>query len=72
MKLLISLLALFITVYFTIRTIKLIFIENINTNDEQEIIKIEVEKALRNKRIRNNAFTIISVLYFYNNFMKHN
>ena len=70
MKLVISLLALFITVYFTIRTIKLIFAEDINTNDEGELIKAEVEKSLRNIRIRNNVIAILTVLYFYSSFMK--
>ena len=70
MKLVISLLALFITVYFVIKTIKLIFTEDINTNDEGELIKAEVEKSLRNIRIRNNVIAILTVLYFYSSFMK--
>ena len=70
MKLVISLLALFITVYFVIKTIKLIFTEDINANDEGELIKAEVEKSLRNIRIRNNVIAILTVLYFYNSFMK--
>lgn len=70
MKLVISLLALFITVYFTIRTIKLISVDNSDTSNEEEIIKAEVKKSLTSKIIRNNIITIMTVLYFYSSFMK--
>lgn len=72
MKLVISLLALFITVYFTIRTIKLISVDNSDTNNEEEIIKAEVKKSLTGKMIRNNIITMMTVLYFYGSFMKLN
>lgn len=72
MKLLISLLALFITVYFTIRTIKLISVDNSDTSNEEEIIKAEVKKSLTGKMIRNNIITMMTVLYFYGSFMKLN
>ena len=72
MKLVISLLALFITVYFTIRTIKLISVDNSDTSNEEEIIKAEVKKSLTGKMIRNNIITILTVLYFYGSFMKLN
>ena len=72
MKLVISLLALFITVYFTIRTIKLISVDNLDTSNEEEIIKAEVKKSLTGKMIRNNIITILTVLYFYGSFMKLN
>lgn len=72
MKLVISLLALFITVYFTIRTIKLISVDNSDTSNEEEIIKAEVKKSLRGKMIRNNIITMLTVLYFYGSFMKLN
>ena len=72
MKLVISLLALFITVYFTIRTIKLISVDNSDTSNEEEIIKAEVKKSLKGKMIRNNIITMMTVLYFYGSFMKLN
>ena len=72
MKLVISLLALFITVYFTIRTIKLISVDNSDTSNEEEIIKAEVKKSLTGKMIRNNIITMLTVLYFYVSFMKLN
>ena len=72
MKLVISLLALFITVYFTIRTIKLISVDNSDTSNEEEIIKAEVKKSLRGKMIRNNIITMLTVLYFYVSFIKLN
>lgn len=72
MKLVISLLALFITVYFTIRTIKLISVDNSDTSNEEEIIKAEVKKSLRGKMIRNNIITMLTVLYFYGSFIKLN
>ena len=72
MKLVISLLALFITVYFTIRTIKLISVDNSDTSNEEEIIKAEVKKSLKGKMIRNNITTMLTVLYFYVSFMKLN
>ena len=70
MKLVISLLALFITVYFTIRTIKLISVDNSDTSNEEEMIKAEVKKSLTGKMIRNNIITMMTVLYFYGSFMK--
>ena len=72
MKLVISLLALFITVYFTIRTIKLISVDNSDTSNEEEIIKAEVKKSLRGKMIRNNIISMLTVLYFYGSFIKLN
>lgn len=72
MKLVISLLALFITVYFTIRTIKLISVDNSDTSNEEEMIKAEVKKSLTGKMIRNNIITMLTVLYFYVSFMKLN
>lgn len=72
MKLVISLLALFITVYFTIKTIKLISVDNSDTRNEEEIIKAEVKKSLTGKMIRNNIITMMTVLYFYGSFMKLN
>lgn len=72
MKLVISLLALFITVYFTIRTIKLISVDNSDTSNEEEIIKAEVKKSLTGKMIRNNIITMLTVLYFYVSFIKLN
>lgn len=72
MKLVISLLALFITVYFTIRTIKLISVDNSDTSNEEEMIKAEVKKSLKGKMIRNNIITMMTVLYFYGSFMKLN
>lgn len=72
MKLVISLLALFITVYFTIRTIKLISVDNSDTSNEEEIIKAEVKKSLTGKMIRNNIITMLTVLYFYVSFMNLN
>ena len=72
MKLVISLLALFITVYFTIRTIKLISVDNSDTNNEEEIIKAEVKKSLTGKMIRNNIITMLTVLYFYVSFINLN
>lgn len=72
MKLVISLLALFITVYFTIRTIKLISVDNSDTSNEEEMIKAEVKKSLTGKMIRNNIITMLTVLYFYVSFIKLN
>lgn len=72
MKLVISLLALFITVYFTIRTIKLISVDNSDISNEEEMIKAEVKKSLTGKMIRNNIITMLTVLYFYVSFMKLN
>lgn len=72
MKLVISLLALLITVYFTIRTIKLISVDNSDTSNEEEMIKAEVKKSLTGKMIRNNIITMMTVLYFYGSFMKLN
>lgn len=72
MKIVISLLALFITVYFTIRTIKLISVDNSDISNEEEIIKAEVKKSLTGKIIRNNMITVLYVLYFYGSFMKLN
>lgn len=72
MKLVISLLALFITVYFTIRTIKLISVDNSDTSNEEEIIKAEVKKSLTGKMIRNNIITMLTVLYFYVSFINLN
>ena len=72
MKLVISLLALFITVYFTIRTIKLISVDNSDISNEEEMIKAEVKKSLTGKMIRNNIITMMTVLYFYGSFIKLN
>ena len=72
MKLVISLLALFITVYFTIRTIKLISVDNSDISNEEETIKAEVKKSLTGKMIRNNIITMMTVLYFYGSFIKLN
>lgn len=72
MKLVISLLALFITVYFTIRTIKLISVDNSDTSNEEEVIKAEVKKSLTGKMIRNNIITMLTVLYFYVSFINLN
>ena len=72
MKLVISLLALFITIYFTIRTIKLISVDNSDTSNEEEIIKAEVKKSLTGKMIRNNIITMLTVLYFYVSFINLN
>lgn len=72
MKLVISLLALFITVYFTIRTIKLISVDNSDTSNEEEMIKAEVKKSLKGKMIRNNIITMLTVLYFYVSFINLN
>lgn len=72
MKLVTSLLALLITVYFTIRTIKLISVDNSDTSNEEEMIKAEVKKSLTGKMIRNNIITMMTVLYFYGSFMKLN
>lgn len=72
MKLVISLLALFITVYFTIRTIKLISVDNSDATNEEEIIKAEVKKSLTCKMIRNNIITMLTVLYFYVSFINLN
>lgn len=72
MKLVISLLALFITVYFTIRTIKLISVDNSDTSNEEELIKAEVKKSLTGKMIRNNIITMLTVLYFYVSFINLN
>lgn len=72
MKLVISLLALLITIYFTIKTIKLISVDNSDTSNEEEMIKAEVKKSLTGKMIRNNIITMMTVLYFYGSFMKLN